>query len=332
MSVESDPVLSSLYREGAREEPPHRLDAAIAAAVRDELVPQQAAESERRSPRWHVPFALAAVLVLAVSLTWLADPMEQDRDSYPSANLASEVPVERRELAPPQSAAPPLAPPREAKRAESSGEVASAPPPARKASSADSAVAQGRAPSRPALPETPALGADERQRANSRETDAPQFDAAGRSVLAAPASPPASALREGSAESSALAAPAPKASEDFHTGRARVDRAQAAPLRRERSTPPPAEEPEGSRAPKTEAATPGLVRKADPGMAAKNAQEQASRSPEQLAGGAHPSPGQWVREIEELLRQGQDAEARLQLEAFRKRFPDYDLPRALRAH
>jgi hypothetical protein len=41
-------------------------------------------------------------------------------------------------------------------------------------------------------------------------------------------------------------------------------------------------------------------------------------------------PEQWLRDIEELYRQGRLAEAQEELAAFRKRFPDHELPPSLR--
>ena len=42
------------------------------------------------------------------------------------------------------------------------------------------------------------------------------------------------------------------------------------------------------------------------------------------------APEEWLKNIEDLLRNGKTAQAREQLLAFRKRHPDYRLPETLR--
>jgi hypothetical protein len=71
MTEARDPKVSGAYRELAREEPPAALDRAISAAAREALGVRPAplvAPAARR--RWYVPLAAAAVLVLAVAITW----------------------------------------------------------------------------------------------------------------------------------------------------------------------------------------------------------------------------------------------------------------------
>lgn len=71
MTEERDAKVSGAYRELAREEPPAALDRAIGAAAREALNTWPAplvAPTARR--RWYVPLAAAAVLVLAVAVTW----------------------------------------------------------------------------------------------------------------------------------------------------------------------------------------------------------------------------------------------------------------------
>ena len=50
-----------------------------------------------------------------------------------------------------------------------------------------------------------------------------------------------------------------------------------------------------------------------------------------VAPAARQPPEQWLRSIEDLLRNGRPADARLQLAEFRKRYPDYRLPDTLQA-
>jgi len=56
--------LAQAYRKQAAGAPPPAVDAAILARARD------AVEARRRAPVWGVPAALAATLVIALSLTW----------------------------------------------------------------------------------------------------------------------------------------------------------------------------------------------------------------------------------------------------------------------
>lgn len=71
MTEPRDPKVSGAYRELAREEPPAAVDRAIAAAARQALGVRPAplvAPTGRRA--WTVPLAAAAVIVLAVAITW----------------------------------------------------------------------------------------------------------------------------------------------------------------------------------------------------------------------------------------------------------------------
>ncbi|MEW5864537.1 MAG: hypothetical protein AB1773_13245 [Pseudomonadota bacterium] len=71
MTEARDPKVSGAYRELAREEPPAAVDRTIAAAAREALEVRPAplvAPTARRA--WYVPLAAAAVIVLAVAITW----------------------------------------------------------------------------------------------------------------------------------------------------------------------------------------------------------------------------------------------------------------------
>lgn len=91
--MEHDPQLAALYRTGTTAEPPAHLDDAIRAAARREV-----AAGPRRAGihRWAVPVALAAVLVLSVSVVTLmreqgADRLDQAPAQAPAAAMQSEV-------------------------------------------------------------------------------------------------------------------------------------------------------------------------------------------------------------------------------------------------
>lgn len=118
-----DPRLTRLYRAASGEEPPARLDAAILAAARREVGSRpRAVGSFLRA--WRMPVAIAAVIVLSVSLVTLM--MEEGGDPV------SEAPPP---VAPPAAEAP--APPsadavKELRDAPSKQRAAVAPPPVAK--------------------------------------------------------------------------------------------------------------------------------------------------------------------------------------------------------
>ena len=70
--------LSRLYHDAARPEPSQALDAAILAAARDAAGGRpQGAQKSRNTRRWSVPFALAATVVLTVSVTLMVHDEQQ---------------------------------------------------------------------------------------------------------------------------------------------------------------------------------------------------------------------------------------------------------------
>jgi len=77
---ERDQELSRAYRTLAAEEPPRALDDAILAAAR------------RRTARWRVPVAVAAVLVLAVGVTLRMLPQQPDAESVALAPQVLQAP------------------------------------------------------------------------------------------------------------------------------------------------------------------------------------------------------------------------------------------------
>jgi hypothetical protein len=65
-----------------------------------------------------------------------------------------------------------------------------------------------------------------------------------------------------------------------------------------------------------------------PGPQAANPARQRIGATQDAADTA-TTPEQWLREIEQLRRDGQEELARTRLDQFRKRFPDYPLPESL---
>jgi len=87
MSEESDPRVTRVYRQLGDEEPPAGVDAAIRAAARREADAHPAplvAPTGRR--KWYFPVAAAAVIVLAVAVSW---QVERERP----ATIADGLPV-----------------------------------------------------------------------------------------------------------------------------------------------------------------------------------------------------------------------------------------------
>jgi hypothetical protein len=95
--------VTAAWRELPGEEPPPALDARVRALAAAELRPQ---ERERAAPlRWLRPAALAATLVLSISLV-----LRLDREAEPPAERLASGPVDVRVI-PPQTAALPSAEP-----------------------------------------------------------------------------------------------------------------------------------------------------------------------------------------------------------------------------
>jgi hypothetical protein len=321
MSWESDPELSSLYRRSAREEPPLRLDHTIAAAARDEAACKDPAAKGRVIRRWQAPFALAAVLILVVSLHWLADPSDgekafspgtrsqplaQNRPIHPYRDASpSDVPagrsgdlVERSERSQRSSATTREVP--ESVPAAESGD----PSPAREAERLKRVPAPGQPASPPAVSHEPT----QRQLSEAGENSASYADSPGPPPPSAPARP------RSSAPPAELAAEADRGDTAFKApSAAAVDAVRAQRQSEPQSIPPTASDQGGLNG----------VRKAE-----------AERRADIAAGGVGASsrsrPEQWLRDIEELYRQGRLAEAQEELAAFRKRFPDHELPPSLR--
>jgi hypothetical protein len=337
MSWESDPELSSLYRRSAREEPSLRLDHTIAAAARDEAACKDPAAKGRVIRRWQAPFALAAVLILVVSLHWLADPSDGEkafssgtrsqplaqnrpippyRDASPSdvpAGRSGDL-VERSQQSQPPSATTRQAP--ESVPAAESGD----PPRAR----ASERLKRAPAPVQPASPPAVSHEPTQRQRSEVGENSASYADSPGAPPPSAPA------RHRSSAASAELAAEAAQAKEGFRSGRAtgeagRGDTASKAPSAAAVDAVRAQRQSELQSIPPTASAQGGLngVRKAEAERRADIAAGAADASP-------RSRPEQWLRDIEELYRQGRLAEAQEQLTAFRKRFPDHELPPTLR--
>ena len=244
--------VSESYRASAQDEPPARLDAAILAAARRELVKPV----KRRN--WQVPASIAAMLVIGISLVLLV------RDNEP--------------------ALPPNGQP-----------------------AADDAKLAKSAPEQLAMKAKPRVSTDSPREARpSRERSArPDREPQAREEVAIAQG---DSVRD-SAVSGAAVPPVP---------------APAAPA----AAPPKPAEQERAQTAASGALSAG--KKAD----ALSAIPQSRRNDEsvRLQDSAAPvKPQDWLRRIDDLLREGKDAEARAQLLDFRKQFPNYPLAQRLQA-
>ncbi len=202
---EQDPRLARLYRAAAREEPPAHVDRSIMAAARE--VAQRPAPVQERSSwwtPWRLPFALAALATLSVSLVTLMDEHDPERVASvpppsppPAAYEREQAKTAQPSQAPASAAAPAKEPQIRALRREDAREAGPAPlPEAGVASSARSEVARAEAPA--PLADAPQA----RQKASAGDGAA----------QGAPAESPASVLAERPAPApSARPAPASKA-------------------------------------------------------------------------------------------------------------------------
>jgi hypothetical protein len=285
---EASAEVSARYREAANDEPSARLDAAILQAARTEA----ARGGVRRN--WRVPAAVAAVLVVGVSLSFMTKevidplpPMEHKHgaDAAPRDRAASEMA---------KPAAPSLA------------MKSDAPPEAKEKRAFDSR------PSR------------ERGERADREAEARRAPAAD-AVEASPGQAASSPAADIAPPAPAAAAPARTIPEAAISARRQAP-AQSEPALQdkayEQEAPAPDKLAEKKGAPAEEARSLQSLRKSEAaGVSSGNVASESA---------APPTAEAWVRQIEALVAQGRQAEAKVRLAEFRKRYPDYRLPEALR--
>jgi hypothetical protein len=309
-----DPVLDRAYAAGANEEPPARLDAAILAAARREAGagPRRLGSAVRA---WRGPMALAAVLVLSVSVVLLLREEGADRLDQLPPSAAPPAPDSNRYSEPAASAKLESAP------GVTAGDVVpqirdapAQPPPA--AMRGPPAAAEAPPPALRPFVEPPPAPAE---------------------LRAAPAAPPSQA---GSLAKETDSGPAAGARDRAATMERELQ-AQRAPVPKAESAPassPPGETP----APPAVAAAPdaatGLLGRsqAPPRRALPDSANRMEQRPRDDIAAVAPRPAwqgferqppeKWLERVEELRRAGRGEEAREMLVEFRRRFPQHPVP------
>ena len=281
--------VSARYREGADAEPSARIDAAILDAARREA-------ARPRVRKWHVPAAVAAVLVLGVSLSL------RTRDDFGT-------------LPPPE--APAYRPAEVAKPAAPSLEP--------QASELKSAQADKQKFDRLARPS--------RERSERAGRDNESRDAHDEAGHGGAAEADRTGEREASAAQSNAQSPQPAAKSDAQSSPAAPQAdapGQVRPrvLAEEPAAPPPlAKAPIAAPAPE-EAAAVGKSTRDDSTQEQQGAAWRTKESAVAAVASARPAE-EWIRTMEALLREGKKEEAQVQHAEFRKRYPDYKLPASL---
>lgn len=317
---DKDALLSRLYREVAREEPPAHLDRAIAAAARAS-VGRRSSPAPARSPPWwtpwRLPFAFAALAVVSVSLVTLM--MEEDPTRVASVPALPPPAAQEREAAKiaqapveaPASNTAPIKPeePRRAQRQDTrklEPEFVPEPPPA-SSSRGELARTDRAAPLAEAGPR-------ELQKAPGSEAPPPAQDA-----IAAGAVGARSEVQARRSEDRAAAAPPPPPVPAAETASAPLGDARAPAAR---SAPQPAAKPAPT--PKASIGIRGLERDGY-AMQARPSPEVARHIVE-LEG---KPPSAWIERVLTLRRDARMAEADGLLAEFRRRFPNEPLPAEL---
>lgn len=291
----ADAGLSHLYRQGAQEAPPPHLDAAIRAAARREVGAAPRRAGTIAGSRWRLPFALAAVLVLSVSLVTLMMEEGADELSAPPAPKPTAPAAGDRAAGaiPPPAVRPKTAPTEELERKRETQPAAA--PPAR----APEGVVPGRA----------ARQADEK-RDDQAQPSTPPAEAAARPFPAAPA---------------AGVPTRPQAEPSIRERAAAPEREKPAPLA-QRAPAVPAEK---VMAEESRAATAGALRRevaadeATPRASVSGLSTAVARQVQQLDG---EPPDKWRERIALLRREGRIAEADELLGEYQRRFPGHPLP------
>lgn len=326
MNMDADCELSRLYRAGACEQPPVRLDRAILAAAERDVAPVGSWASARRRWSWQAPLAVAAVLSLAVSLALILEGelerMPPLRASVPTQVVPSSPGSNGRTDAEPAQSSDAISRGGEGIQAQRELPAATPQPRALQQNEASEHRAAQRAQPESMPRETPVAPAKERERA---------------AVSALPHRPsarvsPAAPLPRPLGGETQRADPVPFAEISAGAGKIAERAPRLSVEARSADSVPPTTRREAARfghEPDKALAVPA------PGAAAAvpsgthgPERRQADRTEQQS--GVLLEAEQWLREIDQLRRDGREELARARLDQFRKRFPDFPLPESLR--
>ncbi|HKU69634.1 MAG TPA: hypothetical protein VJQ51_02235 [Burkholderiales bacterium] len=366
--ADRDPRLDRLYGEIPHDEPPAHLDAAILAAAHREVGARPRSASERLRA-WRVPVSIAAVVVLSVSVVTLVreeggDKLDSSTASMASRNVsrapAAQTAEERastRDRAAPAESAP------DAGRART--QEAARPEAAQRKAARDDAVPASNSSAKEEADRRAATESAKltEQTARSRSAGA-AAELSGSMEPRAPVPPPAAPAPPSPPQAGpALRDPRPAPSTGAASG-ADVARSSIgirgssgdtpfAPNPEEQKSQGSASAPQGTpddrpmareRASAADSAgSLSMQRPAPAQPAAKAAPRVGSRSMQAEGSAAtanrlspllkelETQPAEkWVEKIEALRRDGRRSEADELLAEFKRRFPDYPLPAALR--
>jgi len=306
MSKDVHEDLRRTYRAGARDEPPAWLDERILRAARGEAVRSRTTSAPAFASRWGLPLAMAAVVVLSVSVVLV---MREEQNARVPSGPSVAADAER--------AIPPVA-----EAAKAAKDMAST---ALSAASTDEAPRQSdaiRVPATPTSPEAAHTVTSERHRQDHATAQGPASaekatvleDRAARVAPEITAVTPVEAperrqAKERVAQAAEVPAAAPPAAaaESASTANRRDTRAEAvlaAPAARMSEAAPAAPPPAA-------------------GAVASRARGSTERPDAE-------APERWLDRILLMRKQGRLAEAQVSLEEFRKRHPHYPLPDTLK--
>jgi hypothetical protein len=286
-------VLPNAMSDDDKLEPPKALDAIVLKEAREAI---RARQRLNRTPRWAMPVALAATILLCLSIV-LNVSLNTDR---PTANLR------RTTAATADKASPtPASPASEGERREKVADGASP----NEVILPEAKVAELRAPRPPVVAETAAS-------AESPRPDGAAADNAG--ALAKRSDTPAQALREAAAGANSAADKAPQLADRSRTPtRGPSEATSAADI--------PAQLAGHSRAP---AQVRNEARSAadTPAQLAHRARTSAQAQSEATAAAIPPHPQDpetWLQQIAALRAEGKTAQADAEMHRFRATFPGY---------
>ncbi len=331
-NTDKDDEVSRAYRAAAHEEPPAALDDAIRAAARRAVQARPQATTKKWVPRWGSPVAAAAVIMLAVSLLFVA------RQEAPEVVPLPEVVSQLKEVP-----TPALVP--EVRIVEEARKNADVPPPPKMAAAPSAAAPASNSDRVLSVTKDKAVAAESERQYSERRAEAPAVMAQGK--LEKPAPPPMVAAAPVAAPPAASpsafpAAPPPPmaaagASADHMQARDEAANTAAPTVAQMESKQLAARkkvaESQMQSFARKEAAGDSDARRNDAPVvvATPGRSAPAAAAPMVLMRSAAPplSSADWLKRIEELRAQGKLKEAREELAKFRKQHPDVVLPKAL---